>query len=233
MPKKIQLTTLATLLTLAIGNSVEAASITWSNGQNFGGSNGFQAIDTTGSLVEAINVGSTQPLTVDPSGLNITFTAAKKFNQFIFNSGSPDSTDTAWNTIINQTDWNRFNTTFDEFLTGLTVGKQYQIQLFASDTRPCCSERTQYFDDGLGNQSSTFVQDSFTSIIGKFTADAPTQSLGIWTSSNAPILNAYVLRDITPTGNDTSVPEPTSLFGLLALGALGSTYLKRKQKQEE
>lgn len=233
---QISSTILATLLTLSIGNSVEAASITWSNGPNFGGAEGFKSIDTTGSLVEAVNLGSTGPLTVDPTGLNIRFTPEDKLDEPFFSSGSPGSNDTAWNTIINETDTNLSNGTFDNFFTDLTVGQKYQVQLFASDTRLAGNipTRTQYFHDGLGNQSSTFVQSSFTSIIGTFTADATTQSLGIWASSNGiggnnPILNAYVLRDITPTENTTSVPEPTST--LAVLGVVGTGLLASRRKR--
>ncbi|MGD1806598.1 PEP-CTERM sorting domain-containing protein [Dapis sp. BLCC M126] len=233
---QISSTILATLLTLSIGNSVEAASITWSNGPNFGGVEGFESIDTTGSLVEAVNLGRTGPLTVDPTGLNITFTPEDKLGAYFFMSGSPSSNDSAWNTIINEADFNGFNGTFDNFFTDLTVGQTYQVQLFASDTRlgGNIPTRTQYFHDGLGNQSSTFLQSSFTSIIGTFTADATTQSLGISASSNGiggndPILSAYVLRDITPTENTTSVPEPTSTLALL--GAAGTGLLASRRKR--
>lgn len=221
--------TAATIFCLA-GNAVEAASISWTTGSNFGGPNGYQAIDTTGTLVDAVNFGNTGPQTVDPNGLNTTFrtvgAANSPLNQYIFNSGSPNSTDTAWNTINNQTDWGWGNRVFNNFFTGLELGKQYQVQLFASDNRGSIGNRTQYFYDGLGNQSATFTQNTFTSIIGTFTADATTQALGIWTSSNAPILNAYVLRDLSPT-NTEPVPEPLTILGTAAALGMGAVMKKR------
>jgi len=177
---------------------LSAAPITWSPGPTFNGPNGFQAIQTNGSLLEAANLGSSGPLTVDPGGVNVTFSPANKLNQGFFGSGSPGSTDANWNTIINQTDWNNTNVTLNGFLSGLTVGRSYQLQLFASDARGCCSGRTQFFHDGLGNNSPTFVQGTFTSTIGTFAADNANQAVGFNASSNNPILNAYVLRDVSP-----------------------------------
>ena len=163
--------------------------------------------------------------------MNITFTPEDKLGGPFITSGSPGSNDSAWNTIINEVDFNTFNGTFNNFFTDLTVGQTYQVQLFASDARKGFNipTRTQFFHDGLGNQSSTFLQSSFTSIIGTFTADATTQSLGILASSNNPILNAYVLRDITPTENTTSVPEPTSTLALL--GVVGTGLLANRKKR--
>ncbi|MFB2891325.1 PEP-CTERM sorting domain-containing protein [Aerosakkonemataceae cyanobacterium BLCC-F50] len=45
----------------------------------------------------------------------------------------------------------------------------------------------------------------------------------------------YSLDDLTfntPTNNNQSVPEPTSVLGLLALGGLGAATLKRKQSKQ-
>jgi hypothetical protein len=191
----------------------EAAVITWQVGPNFSGSTGFQAISTNGSLVEAVNLANPAdgPLTVDPSGLNITFTATDaKLNQGAFGSGSPGSTDAAWNSIINSTDWAGGSPLIPNFFSGLTVGQQYQVQLFASDTRGGGdSAATLSFRDEFNNFSPGVVAGSFTSVLGTFTANATTQTLGVSSSTNA-ILNAYVLR---------AVPEPASL-GLLAAGAV-------------
>jgi hypothetical protein len=87
----------------------------------------------------------------------------------------------------------------------LTPGREYQIQLFASDARGCCSTRTQFFTDGAGNNSPTFTQGTFTSIVGTFTADASFQNIGISASSNAPILDAFVVRDVTAASGGAPV----------------------------
>jgi len=89
----------------------------------------------------------------------------------------------------------------------------YQLQLFASDARELWSSRVQYFSDGLGNDSPSFTQNTFTSIVGTFEADAETQDLGLFAEPGSDtILEAYVLR---------LVPEPSTLplasFGHLSL----------------
>ncbi len=95
----------------------------------------------------------------------------------------------------------------------LTVGRVYQLQLFASDAREPWGSRVQYFSDGLGNNSPSFTQNTFTSIVGTFEADAETQDLGLFAEPGSdPILEAYVLR---------LVPQPSTLplasFGHLSL----------------
>ena len=57
---------------------------------------------------------------------------------------------------------------------------------------------------------------SYTSVVGVFTADAASQTVQFFDSTHNPILNAYVLRDVTP-----AVPEP----GTLALTLAGLTAL--------
>ncbi len=192
-------------------NMAEAAVITWRIGGTYDGNTGFQSIDTAGILVEAVTVGGSSSLLVDPAGLNITFVPKDILDQASFSSGNPSTADTGWNSVIDVADWNFTNLVIDDFASGLTVGQEYQIQLFASDARPAFSSRTQFFTDGQGNQSPTIMQGNFTSIIGTFTADATTQALGLEASSNFPILNAYVLRVM-------ATPEPGSLGLLIGAG---------------
>lgn len=201
----------------------EAAAITWQVGPNFGGPTGFQAIQTNGTLVQAVNLANPADgsLTVNPSGLNITFTATDaKLNQGAFGSGSPGSTDAAWNSIINSTDWNSGSPLIPNFFSGLTVGQQYQVQLFASDKRGGGdSAALLSFRDEFANFSPSVVAGSFTSVLGTFTANATTQTLGVSSTTNA-ILNAYVLR---------AVPEPAS--GTLAMLAAGAGMLAGRRRR--
>ena len=199
----------AIVATVSISALAHAATINWQLGPVFNGPNGHLAIDSNGTLLQAVNTGDGGTLTVDPGGLNISFSATSALlNQGVFSSGSPGSSDANWNTIINRTDWNIDNFTSPSFLTGLEAGRQYQVQLFASDARGCCSTRTQFFSDGMGNDSPTFTQGTFTSIIGTFTADGPTQAIGFSASSTDPILNAFVLRDLTPAPVADQVGNP-------------------------
>lgn len=115
-------------------------------------------------------------------------------------------------------------------LLGLIVGRQYQAQFFVSDDRACCSSRTQEWSDNIinntGNETATFSHSSSSFVIGQFTADAATQlffARGVAQSQN--VVNAYVLRDITPTA--AVVPEPATM-SLLALS--GAAALRRRRR---
>jgi len=99
-------------------------------------------------------------------------------------------------------------------LNGLTSGNIYQIQLFTSDDRGCCSARTQLWSDdptiGVGNETRVFSHVESTFVIGQFIADSATQLVyGHGVNQNQNIVNAYVLRDLGPavdTDND-GVPD--------------------------
>lgn len=218
----------ASAASLAIaGTCAQAAAITsWAVGPAFTGAGGFNGILTNGTLVTAVDFGSgAVTRTVDPGGLNITFSVVDPafFGGYIFATSTPASGDAGWDAVIGDADWNSSgDLTVDAFLTGLTPGAGYQLQLFAADSRSCCSARTSRFGDGNGNFSAFVVQGSGTSIVATFVADATTQALQFDTSSNAPILNAYVLREIAP------VPEPGTL-ALMLSGLLGAAALSRRR----
>lgn len=217
----------ALVLVTASAGQADAAAISWETGPTYNGASGFLAISTKGILVEAVNADDPNTvgnLTVDPGGINITFTPDNtKLPNSIFSSGSPGTTDANWNTIVDQTDWSSNNGVVNNFLTGLEVGKVYQLQLFASDARGCCGSRVQFFSDGQGNNSPSFTQNTFTSIIGTFTADATTQDLGLFANPGSdPILEAYVLR---------AIPEPTSAV-LCLIGVAGLTARRRRQRRD-
>lgn len=198
----------AAVVALGWSTVASAAMIQWSPGPNYNGPNGFSAIQTNGFLVEAVNLGDGGQRTVDPGGLNITFQPADKLNSVFFNSGNPGTNDAEFNAIIDRTDFNSANVTVNDFLSGLTPGRDYQVQLFASDSRACCANRASVFGDGQGNQTGPVTQGSFTSVLGFFTADAATQALRLEASpGNNPVLSAYVLLDVSPT----PPPAPASV----------------------
>jgi len=216
-------------LTLCSISAASAASITWSNGPNFSGPNGHLGILTNGSLVEAVNLSgaSTAPsITVDPTGINITFSTINSpfFNSNWASATGGGNTDPGWSAILNTFEWQSgANVTAANFLDSLTVGHQYQVQFFAART-DCCATRTHWFGDGEGNLSTPINGNSYTSIVGTFTADDVDQTIQFFDSTNNPILNAYVLRDITP-----AVPEPSTWAMLLAgLGLLGFSVRRSK-----
>jgi PEP-CTERM motif len=200
-----------------------AASISWSTGPTFNGPTGHEGILTNGTLVEAINLrgGSASTVTVDPSGLNLSFEIVDSpaFNASWSLAGTAGSSDSGWGSILNTFEWQQgSNVTATEFLSGLTVGNTYQVQFFAART-DCCGTRTATFGDGAGNLSAAVRHDSYTSVVGSFVASASTQTIQFIDSTNNPILNAYVLRDLT-----APIPEPGTWVlmaaGLLAVGAL-------------
>lgn len=217
--------------------AAQGSFIGWTVGPAYDGFSGFNAIQTNGTLVSAFDIGSSTSLTVDPGGLNITFLGGgNPFGEFTFDGGDPGSTDANWNNIVNSNDFCGCDTrAFPTFLSGLTIGSTYQIQLFANDSRGCCSSRSQFYDDGLGNNSPIVVQGSFLSTIGVFTADATTQAInfnlvpGIPGDPNAMVLSAYVLRDITST---SGVPEPSTAFmvGPVVVAAL---WLVRRTRRNQ
>lgn len=212
-------------LTLAAG-AANAADISWTIGPTFGGVDGHQAILTNGTLVEAVDIGTSGGIVVvDPSGLNITFTRLDPvyLGGYIFDAvDAPGSSDDGWNAVVRSADWTSANFTAESFLSGLTPGNSYQLQLFAADTRGCCAARESRFGDGNGNFSDSVVQGSLTSVVGTFVADGSTQALAFDTNSNSPILNAYVLREVAV------VPEPASMA--LMLAGLGLVALRLRSR---
>ncbi len=112
--------------------------------------------------------------------------------------------------------------------SGLTLGQQYQIQLFYSDDRTSSATRSQLYSDsasyGAGNMSASFFDYTSPYVIGTFTADAPTQQIYAWNTSgegNFPNgFGAYVLE---------AVPEP-SVAALGGLGSLAALMLHRRKR---
>ena len=214
--------TLTAAALAAVAAPALSASIGWTTGPGFNGPNGHLGILTNGTLVEAVSLRGVagSDLVVDPGGLNIAFERIDS-TFFGFNwgsAGSAGATDAAWGSILSSFEWQGgSNVTAAGFLSGLTVGHSYQVQFFAA-RGDCCGSRTATFGDGAGNLSAAVRHDSYTSIVGSFVADATTQTIQFIDSTSNPILNAYVLRDLT-----APVPEPgawaTMLLGLAAFAA--------------
>lgn len=207
---------------------VLAASITWSTGPTFNGPTGHQGILTNGVLVEAVNLQGAAggDVVVDPSGLNITFKSvdSPSFNSSWPFAGQGGNTDSGWGTILGSFEWqNGANVTATSFLSGLTAGNTYQVQFFAARS-DCCATRTITFGDGEGNLSAAVGYGSYTSIVGSFVAGGTTQTIQFLDNTNNPVLNAYVLRDLT-----APIPEPGT-WALMTAGLLGLGSLARRRK---
>ncbi|MEW5789665.1 MAG: PEP-CTERM sorting domain-containing protein [Pseudomonadota bacterium] len=197
----------------AMGHA-RAATIEWSLGPSFNGATGYEGILTNGTLVEAVDlVGATGgSLTVDPLGINLTFSMVNSpfFNSNWASAGFGGSTDSAWGNILNTFEWHQGSDVAGTgFLGGLVAGHTYQVQFFAARS-DCCGTRTLSFSNGIDVATVTIEYDDYVSVVGTFVADASSQTISFDDSTNNPLLNAYVLRDISP------VPEPQTWTMLLA-----------------
>lgn len=206
-------------LSCLAATGANAASVDWTLGPSFNGSTGYLGILTNGTLVEAVNLTGTNgsSLTVDPSGINLTFTTinAPSFGAAWASAGDGGSSDSAWGSILNTFEWSGSDVTTSNLIDGLVVGATYQVQFFAART-DCCGTRTLTFSNGTDPASATVGYDDYVSVVGTFVADATFQTFRFDDSVNAPALNAYVLRDVSP------VPEPQTWTMLMAgLGLLG------------
>jgi hypothetical protein len=217
----------ATLVATAVLPAA-AAEIDWALGPTFGGALGHQGILTNGTVVQAVDlfaVGGASSV-VDPGGLNLTFTS---FNSPFFNATFTDPAngigDAAWSSIVRTFEWNSTgDVNAATFLSGLTPGETYQVQFFSGRSNTCCSGRTLFLGDGLGNVSPGASQAAlaFQSIVGTFVADAATQRIVFDDSpANAPTLSAYVLLE-----SPMPVPEPGTWA--LMLGGVGLLLARRR-----
>jgi len=187
-------------------------------------------IDLAGSLVRAVNLGA-GAVSVTVGSETIPFDTIGTTSDTIEQEGATAN----GGFYAGTTGDTNFDTVLDSFaydhnppgpaeltLNGLTPGQEYQIQLFASDDRSCCSTRTQNFSDALGGPpSDTFAHSESPLTIGTFTAAGASQVVHINDVSTATkhVLNGYVLR---------AVPEPSSL--LLTVFALAALAVVRRRR---
>jgi hypothetical protein len=124
-----------------------------------------------------------------------------------------------------------YDGTHEITLTGLTIGANYLVQLFAVDDRTCCTHKRQTFSDEFGNSTATYFHNTNSFVLGNFTAGAITQKI-FGFGNTAPNcsggrpcsnLNAVVLYRAT-------VPEPASL-SLAAVALLGLVATTRMRKR--
>lgn len=118
-------------------------------------------------------------------------------------------------------------------LSGLTVGQDYQLQIWVADYRqfpPNVYNRTQTFTAGNTSDPLTFLQtnpsginlgaSSGSYILGQFTADNTTQTINLF-SAQSQQLNAFQLR---------AVPEPSAVV-LGGLGLVGMLGIFRRRRE--
>ncbi|MDB4618166.1 PEP-CTERM sorting domain-containing protein [Akkermansiaceae bacterium] len=240
-----------------------SATISWeSSVQMFQGSTTESFVSTTGTTAVAIN-GSDDVANGNVTVNGVAFTQTIQNNLItgpgatvIVNGGNLAGTafgDGEFNSnaaIFHMIRGAIYNTTSVEF-GGLTVGNDYQIQLFVNDAR---GNRSVNFIVGVGDgtgsgtaaaslllnnspadgSAPTLPQtDAGDSIIGTFTADATTQSFDVYGTNSGDVanlatgdsrahVNALQLRDL----GSAAIPEPSS--ALLALVGLAFGLRRRR-----
>jgi hypothetical protein len=205
---------------------VQAANISFGTVTPFTTADAALTAPGNTTLVGAVGIGG------GPTGSTTTVTVASQTVNFL-SDGSAGSILTITQTgnegiapggPMSPTSNANFNAVMSDFaydgnpvigqLTGLTVGRKYEVELFALDDRGCCSGRTVEFGDGNGNDSTVFSLGSNSYVFGTFTADATTQNVeSIGFGQPQSNFNAAVLYSV-------NVPEPASLVALVGLGGM-------------
>lgn len=94
-------------------------------------------------------------------------------------------------------------------INGLTLGKDYQVQLIGvADGRGCCAGRTYEPDDGQGNYTTgvEMARGGYATVLGDFTADANSQAI-LWRSLGGAGANSdagfsgLVVLELVPVGD--------------------------------
>ncbi len=221
-----QLFSLVAAVTLLIASSASAANIAW---------NAPVAVTTNGSASDVVSLGKTvEAQYASSNGLGpqtvhgITF----QENFSSYTAGGPTvqalqgftTGNAAYDTILNGFYYDGPNPN-TLTLTGLTIGKTYEVQLWGLDNRGCCGTRQESFTGGA-NTSNTISLNTDVSVTGKFVADATSQIVLVTgalseTQQGQTNLNAFSV---------TTAPEPSS-FVLCGLGAAGLIVAIRRRRR--
>ena len=110
---------------------------------------------------------------------------------------------------------------FNVVLNGLTAGQAYHVQLFS--VRGFAGINTFSSPDG-GNTATVDVQ-SFSYVIGLFTASASTQTITVAATSGNAYISALVLRRRVPEVNASAASLPLCCVALAVLG-----FVDRKRR---
>ena len=214
--------TFAFAAAIALAASASAANISW---------NSPVAITTNGSASDVVNPGVTvEAQYADGGGAGVQTVHGVTFQEGFTNYASPGgataqalqgftTNNAAYDTVLNGFAYDGNNPNLLT-ITGLTVGRTYDVQVWGMDNRGCCGSRTESFTGGL-NTSTTFALNSDVSITGKFVADATSQVIAInGVAQGQTNLNAFAV---------TTAPKPSS-FILCGLGVAGMLLAARRRR---
>jgi len=216
------------LLATGLMGSASAAVITWGTATNIStGTGNSSDVSTSGTRVEAYTAYSIGQTSTNQTVNGVLFEATNNLLASTTNtsdfSAATNGGDAAYDAIVSTATFGGGDSTTVTLGDGdgdtssagtglLTVGQDYEIQVWFVDDRENSNSRTMGF---ASSSSDTVVQVNDQYAIGTFTADATTQQLFLDTVSPTSgfgntHISAYQIR---------LVPEPGSL-ALLGLGGL-------------
>jgi len=243
---------LVSLTALGAALTTQAATITWGAAQNI---TGDTDVSTTGTLVDAFNIGPTATPATVVNGVNFasfayptasltTYTqgnykvevsAALLGSASTFGSGSPpfSSLSAPYVTLLSTGGGASFGANYTLTMSGLTVGQEYQFQWWSNNSSATVDGTTATagnavtLDSNLTNAGGGVGQFA----IGTFIADNAAQQIVFTRTAGSSIstVNGFQLRQLAP-GPGTAVPEPGSaLMGMLVLGLCGLGSARRRR----
>lgn len=204
--------------------TVPAAVISWGPATAVSTAPGNSSdVSTNGTFLEAFNAQASDATLANPTVNGVTFTGTSALLTGGFGqSGADLSADTnggdaAYDALLTDADNGGGGNLLTINIGGdlLSVGTDYEVQVWFIDDRPTFDGRVMLFGDGNGN--SVLLNDEFS--IGTFTADGASQTLSMDAQGfgNAHI-TAYQLR---------TIPEPSSAL-LLGVGILTLATRRRR-----
>jgi hypothetical protein len=207
------------------------------------------------TLVQAVNFGSgtgsgaqtvvTAQQTIAFTAGTISANAVSGTATTLFNSGaqggvtlSPTTTgNTQFDNVLKSDGWHSQTTDATRPLTlqigSLTIGQTYAVTLLSADARQA-DRFQQYFDTFSGGtfsggSSASFNENTNTSVMGTFVADATTQLIYIHATDvvgNADTtLSGFTLYSIS------AIPEPSTYAALAGVLTLGAAIIRRRVRR--
>ena len=204
-------TTFGILFLALMTGGVCAATINWGTPVDVSAASD---VITEGTLVEAVNAGSTSLGSLTVNG--VTFTSDDSFlpNGAVTARYSGDTGDANYNTILDSLDWTSNGAKVSWALGGgnLVSGVEYKIQVWYADTQK--AHRNLIYGDGEAAENTVTLSATGQYAIGTFIADGTTQTLtsdGLNDTFN-PHLTAYQIRELTtiPTAALTTATNSVS-----------------------
>jgi hypothetical protein len=228
---------------LALNTYAQSSQITWSSAQYISGDSD---ISTMGSLF-----GTWSPYLENTGGSGITangvtfvandlpdFSVASYFTATYTGFGSPGTSDSNYNTLLEGAQFSDNGTGGTFSFGGLTAGNTYQVELWVEDTRNIGNRRWEnlyennYGDSGTSS-ALTFPGDGSSPDLGQYdigtfvanSTGTETINFETWCSvsgNQCAQVNLFQVRDLTP------VPEPTTLALLAGGGAMMLFRFRRR-----